>query len=329
MNKFEEVVSNISGNHVYIQTHNFPDPDAIASAYGLQMLLRTKNIDSTICYKGQIDKGNTIKMVNSLNISIANLEELEDLHDNDEVILIDAQKGNANIIDMTGNEIICIDHHPTYEKIEYVYSDIRPEVGACASIIASYYYDNNIIPDGNVATALMYGIKIDTDNMTRGVSELDLEMFYKLYRLSDNNLLNSLDLSKIQFTDLQAYASAINTMKIYDNISFANTGLDCPEALIATISDFVLALDEVNLSVVYSIKRDGIKLSVRSDFRKYNAGNITNVALSGIGNGGGHETMAGGFVPFDNGPKELLIAKIQERFVDTINDMYGKQLSNA
>ena len=39
MNRFEEIVRNIKGDMVYIQTHNFPDPDAIASAFGLSKLL--------------------------------------------------------------------------------------------------------------------------------------------------------------------------------------------------------------------------------------------------------------------------------------------------
>ena len=41
---------------VYIQTHNFPDPDAIASAFGLQKLLKHYGVDSTLCYAGRIDK---------------------------------------------------------------------------------------------------------------------------------------------------------------------------------------------------------------------------------------------------------------------------------
>ena len=39
MTKLDELVTQINREHVYIQTHNFPDPDAIASAFGLQELL--------------------------------------------------------------------------------------------------------------------------------------------------------------------------------------------------------------------------------------------------------------------------------------------------
>ena len=39
MTNFEQLFEAVNREHVYIQTHNFPDPDAIASAYGLQRLL--------------------------------------------------------------------------------------------------------------------------------------------------------------------------------------------------------------------------------------------------------------------------------------------------
>ena len=42
MNCLEEVIASISTERVFIQTHNFPDPDAIACAYGLSELLKAK-----------------------------------------------------------------------------------------------------------------------------------------------------------------------------------------------------------------------------------------------------------------------------------------------
>lgn len=53
MTKLEELLKQINRKHVYIQTHNFPDPDAIASALGIQELLKHNGISSTICYKGK------------------------------------------------------------------------------------------------------------------------------------------------------------------------------------------------------------------------------------------------------------------------------------
>ena len=71
-----------------------------------------------------------------MEIELLNVEDLSTiLTDEDEVILVDAQKGNSNIVDITGDEIICIDHHPENEKFPYRFKDIRPKVGACATIV--------------------------------------------------------------------------------------------------------------------------------------------------------------------------------------------------
>lgn len=324
MNNFEKLLDVINDKHVYIQTHNFPDPDAISSAMGLKILLATRGIDATICYKGKIDRHSTMRMTEILHIPVVNLEEISDLKETDEVILVDSQKGNANIIDMVGDEIACIDHHPTFEEIEYRFSDIRPDVGACASIIASYFFENNVPIDKNTATALVFGLRVDTANLSRGVSRLDLDMFYKLYELCDKNVINSLEHNTIHCDELQAYANAINSIKVYDDISFANTGRECPETLIATVSDFMLSLVEVKFSIVYSIRKDGIKFSIRNERPELDAGKISYEALKGLGSGGGHATMAGGFVPFkgmtdcDNAKINILLDTIEQSFLDSI-----------
>lgn len=319
MTKLDKLLQKINKDHVYIQTHNFPDPDAIASAYGLQRLLSHRGIRSTICYKGKIDRYSTEKLRELMKIEFLNVEDLEAvLKDDDEVILVDAQKGNSNIINITGDEIICIDHHPYNDKYQYRFADIRPEVGACATMIAQYFFENDVPMDEKIATALTYGIRIDTNNLERGISKLDMEMIYRMYDLCDYEIIHMLENSTLCFEDLVAYSKAISSIEVYDNVSFADTGEDCP--VIANISDFMLALKEVSFSVVYSRKDGGIKLSVRSEKSSLDAGKIIGKALEGIGNGGGHASMAGGFIPFEGSEQQevVLMDAVKERFVSVI-----------
>lgn len=317
MTMLDRIMDTIKGKRIYIQTHNFPDPDAVASAFGLQQLLKLRGVEALICYKGKIDRSGLMQMIERLHIELFNIEDIYGMSEADEVILVDSQKGNSNILDIPGTEIICIDHHPTFEKVTYNLCDIRPEVGACASMIAEYYVENEIEMSQNVATALLFGIKIDTANLSRGVSNLDLDMFYHVYHMARPELMDLFELNELQFSDLHAYAHAISSIQVYENVSFANTGDNCPEALIASISDFMLALSEVDFSVVYTLKPDGIKLSVRNSIPGMDAGKVTNQALVGLGNGGGHASMAGGFVSFENNEpdKEILISCIEERFL--------------
>lgn len=192
MTKLEELLSIITKDLVYIQMHNYPDQDALASAYGLQVLLEVKGIKSTICYDGQIDKYNTLKMIELLHIDIYNNKEFT-MEEEDEIILVDGQMGNVNMVNFIGKKVACIDHHPKQEVLEYRFYDIRSEIGACASLIAEYFVDNKIEISMEIATALCYGIKMDTANLSRSGIDLDIDMFCLLYKKADKDILFGFD----------------------------------------------------------------------------------------------------------------------------------------
>lgn len=315
--KLKQLLSAITHKHVYIQTHDFPDPDAIASAYGLQRLLKHCGIETTVCYQGRIERFNTNYIMQKLNIHFSELVKMGDaIQPDDEIILVDSQKYNANIENTLGVEIAAIDHHPTFYQAEYRFADIRPEVGSCAAIIASYFFENNIPMDNKTAMALTFGIRTDTAKLSRGVSQLDLDMLCKLFPYCNSEIIYYVENSELEFKDLDAYAKAIESIEFYDDDTvFASAGEDCQEALIALVSDFILGLIGVNFSVVYGLRSDGIKLSVRCS-SGLDAGAITSAALVGIGDGGGHQVMAGGFVPFagDSWEQGLLIEQIKTGF---------------
>lgn len=68
MGNLKELIALCEGHKIYIQTHNFPDPDAIASAFGLQKLLKHYGIGSELCYDGRIDKLSASKMLDTFGI---------------------------------------------------------------------------------------------------------------------------------------------------------------------------------------------------------------------------------------------------------------------
>ncbi|MBQ9767120.1 MAG: DHH family phosphoesterase [Lachnospiraceae bacterium] len=287
----------ITKSKVYIQMHNYPDQDAIASAFGLQEILRYKGYESVICYQGEIDKVNTIAMVENLEIEMYDVDDLS-LSEEDEIILVDGQKGNTNLQELIADEIACIDHHPKQDTDSYRFYDIR-KVGACATIIAEYFVENEIPISEKVATALVYGIKMDTSNLMRQTTVSDVDMFCYMYKKASMELLRLFESNSLVLDDLTAYRKALENLKIYGHhIGIANVGPNCSEAMMGTLSDFIMSLGEVEFSVVYSYRAGGLKLSLRSERSTTDAGAIVRRALSGYpGGGGGHAEMAGGFVP--------------------------------
>jgi nanoRNase/pAp phosphatase (c-di-AMP/oligoRNAs hydrolase) len=239
-------------------------------------------------------------MIEILHIEMLNINDISDMNESDCIIVVDAQSANSNVSECKGTVVACIDHHPTFIKMKYLFRDIRL-VGACSSIIAHWFKSEGINISSDLATALIYGIKIDTDELVRGVKELDIDMYCMLYKIADIELINSLSMNRLTFSDLKAYGAAIQNIFINNSIGFAEIPFDCPDALIAMVSDFILDVDVVSVSVVYAKRKDGLKFSVRSKIPKIiNAGKIIQKSLEGVGNGGGHPTMAGGFMPSES-----------------------------
>jgi nanoRNase/pAp phosphatase (c-di-AMP/oligoRNAs hydrolase) len=289
-------------DEVFIQPHNVPDPDALASCAGMRHLLGLKGIKAAIVYDRRIEKADSIGMLGCFGIEAGLASGASTLGAEDWALLVDGQKGGGNLTDLPTDEVACIDHHER-GGAAYRFEDIRPEVGACSSIVAEYYFENGIEPPRRIATALMFGIMKDTDSLTRGVSQLDVEMFYRLYRYADLSLIKSLNGAQLTKADLDSYAEAFSSVEVYGGIGFMR--LDSPDdSLLGAASDIVLSLDSVQVVVAYSVREAGVKLSVRSEEGRVKANALAKFALEGHGFGGGHDHMAGGFLPADRLPAD-------------------------
>lgn len=281
---------------VFVQPHDVPDPDAIASAFGLRHLLSRFNIDSRVIYGREYEKIDAQRMVELLGIDLSLASDVTSIDTEDWLVIVDGQKGNANIVDLRCVEVAAIDHHELRMDASYRFSDIRPDVGSCSSIIADYYFEAGETPPRLVATALMYGIFVDTDNLTRSVSELDARMFYRLHEHVDADLIRRLRCSQITRSDLAVYAEAFRTVEIYGKLGFLRL-TDADDSLVGSANDILLSLDEVDVSIAFSVRIDGVKLSVRSIVDAVRADDLARAVVDGMGFGGGHVHMAGGFIP--------------------------------
>lgn len=313
--ELSQLLELLNGHRVFIQTHNFPDPDAIASAFGLQELLKRYGIKTTICYHGTDVRSATASMITLLGIEMFSDRDIG-MSAEDYIITVDAQKGNSNILDLAGNEVACIDHHPTFCEAEsYRFMDVRI-VGSCATIIADYYRANGVEMPERVATALLYGLKMDTKDFTRSVTQMDIDVFSYLFRLADNKMIRHFQTNVLQYDELEAFADSMHSIEIYNGIAFVFLDFTCADAFVATVSDFILDLDAVVFVVVYSRRANGFKFSVRSELDELDSGDITSKALKDCGSGGGHRTMAGGYAD------EVKLLEMSVDFRKTIQNLF-------
>lgn len=311
--ELNKVLKSISEHKkIYIQPHDIPDPDAIASSFGLKKFLDVLGIESEIIYVDSIEKANSRTMLEIFGISMNLKEKSYELHEDDLIILVDTQMGHSNVTNLKGHNVGVIDHHRFMGDSDYTFMDIRPDFGACSTIIASYFKEMAIEPEQNVATALLYAIMTDTDNLVRSSNMMDLEMFYWLYKKSNLDQIKHLRMNEIGLADLEAYTRALQNIEIYGTTCFVDIG-DCNDSLLGTISDMVFTIEHVDTIISYAKREDGIKLSIRSGDKNIKAYDLVNFIIDNRGAGGGHDEMAGGFI--DSEQVGLLLNKNFDTYV--------------
>lgn len=280
---------------LYIQTHNFPDHDAVASAFALQQLFRNQGIDSSLVYEGTIERDSLKKMIDVLGIEIKHISSYS-MREEDQIIIVDGCKWNKNVTDLVGDEIGVIDHHRVSHPDDVPFVDIRSDWGSCSTIIFSYYEELKLEIPNEVATALLIGIDMDTQLLTRHVHSHDIHAYALLYQLADTSRVNSVLRNYIQLKDLNFYKEAIERLKLHKTFAYCYFPGGCNQNLLGILGDFFLALQEVEFVVLVAHNGDVINFSVRNENESWSASRIIQKVLKGRGFGGGHIEMAGGII---------------------------------
>lgn len=309
MKGIQELISHIDPvREVAIQAHDFPDHDAVGTAYALSRLLASNQIETKLCYGGEIQSASLTEMIRILEIPIMACHEAE-LADDAQIIIVDGFVGNTNIRGVPGEVIGVIDHHVPPTEPNCKYYDIRPHFGACSTILYEYYKISNNEMEANVATGLLIGVMMDTAFMTRGVAPVDLEAFSSLFFSGDWQTGSRLLKNSLSLADLSVFREAINACIVADDFCFVPVTKECTQEVMALVADFFLGLREIHFVVVLEPEREEYRISVRSEDNARPTDVIIKKALQGMGSGGGHVYMGGGSIPRDLFPGDEVLRK--------------------
>lgn len=295
---------------VLIQTHDFPDHDALGAAYALCELLLRKNFTCSITYGGAIQSISLAEMISRLEIPLISLANaIEDA--SWQTIMVDGSAAAGTVKESGGTLLGIIDHHPQRKKTDCPFLDIRTNVGACSSIVWSYWKETGETPDKTTATALLAGIQLDTNFLSRKVSVTDLEAHYCLFFQGDPNLARDIVNTSLSVDQLADIGKAFRTVKIKGYVLLAEVHGNYVAELLSVLADFLLRLREITFAAVIEVKGEEYHLSARSRDKYIDAGHVVRKILTGIGSGGGHPHMAGGSIPKDSYPgAETLLEKM-------------------
>lgn len=329
--KLERLRELVRGKRTLLaQTHDYPDPDAIASALGLTWLLEElEGIETTIGYGGIIGRAENRAMIKSLGIKLRKVSP-SDFKKNELVALLDTQPGVGNHslpADLMPN--IVFDHHfeRELEGPEPEYFDVGGEYGATSTKVLEIIWASGLTPPTHIATALFYGVKTDTLGLGRVVSPADVTAYLYLFPLADKFLLAEIENPQVPLDYFRVFYTAILRGKIYGNMVVADLGEIYTPDLCAEVADRLLQVEGIRHALSLGWYEDALFLSLRTRSRNKNAGRILHsIVCCGaktLGTAGGHGPMAGARVPVD-GRSQRTKADLRRTIVQAILEAFGQ-----
>ena len=309
-----------------VLTHTNPDPDSIASAFGLLRLAQgVLGIEGDFGISGRIMRAENREMVQQLCIPKTPIQQL-DLGDFDVAAVVDAQPGFGHTL--VPEEVpvqVVVDHHQADEScagngIPFV--DIRLDLGATSSIVTQYLRDAGVEPDSDLATALAYGIRTDTADLSRNVSPLDKSSYEYLLPRIDRVKLAAITNPRLPEDYFSALKQALSNVRIYDHVAVSSLDKTTSPEMVAEVADMLLRHEGVSEVFVGGMVGTTYHISVRTEVGGRSAWRFLRDVLKDDGTYGGHGAVAGGSIELpDNTPRTL--ARLERRLVRAIRRSCG------
>ena len=324
---------------IVVQVHHNPDADAIASGFALCRYLERNGKKPRFIYAGEreISKPNMLIMLNKLGIQVSHVKNLNENGTLPQLLItVDCFYGEGNVGSFAAENVIVIDHHRLPKgKTVPEHSAIKENYGSCAAVIYELFkevgFDLNA--EQNIATALYYGLYMDTIGLSEISEPMDRELrdaanYDKaLIRLLMNTNLTEEELSIIgkALSACKYYPHPDNSVVSYDNSlpkqhSAYTIADNCDPNLLGIISDTLIQVDMVSDCVVCCPYHTGYKISVRTCTDSVKAPDLAAFITYGYGGGGGHDNKAGGCIDYQSSlPKEIM-----PFIADRIRDFFTK-----
>lgn len=267
---FEQMLEAHRNESHVIVLQDFPDPDALSSAWVYKLIADQFEIQTDIVYAGTLSHQENIALVRLTSLPVSRWQSQKgvdrDLDKYQGCVLIDNQGTTSQILpilqEATIPVIAVIDHHSQQDNINAEFVDIRSNTRATATIMTQYIQagllqlDTSIAEHVNCATALMHGLRSDTNCLLQAQEE-DFQAAAYISRFMDSQLLNTILRSNRSKQVMEVIDRSLRNRTVHNSFTLAGVGYlryDDRDA-IPQAADFLVTEENVHTAVVYGIIR--------------------------------------------------------------------------
>ncbi|HAM36294.1 MAG TPA: hypothetical protein DEB40_09370, partial [Elusimicrobia bacterium] len=280
-----------------ILTHDYPDPDSLASAWVLGFLASAVGkVRCRIAYGGIIGRRENRLMADRLNIPARPLRRGE-ISEAEHVALVDTQPPfRNNRFPPRRRPLLIIDHHPRHADTSAELALIDEGVGATTTILAEALLISGLKVPRRLATAIVYGIGSETQNLGRESTVRDLTVYQSFWPRANVKTLWTISYPRRQAGYFADLARGLLGASSCHRLVVTHLGnLTAPER-VAQIADFLMTYERCHWALVTGRYAGRLHISLRTDDPSGGAGRLLKRLLWGGNRGGGHSMIAGGSI---------------------------------
>ena len=301
-----------------------PDPDSIAAAMALRRLANAvAGLKCSITHGGTVGRGENRALVHYLDLNMLQLSQVK-FEQYDIIAMVDTQPGTGNN-SLPQNTVpqMVFDHHPfrrTTRLCEFY--DVRREYGATSTILLEYFQQAGLVPDAPLATALLYAIRSDTQDLGREATQADIRAIELLFPIANERMLSEIQRGSVPKVYFQMRSEALQNARIYEQSIVTHIGqVDNPD-MIGEVADLLLREDNTNWTLCSGFYENRLLLSIRTSVEQNRADRVIKSIVARKGTGGGHLTYAGGQIPLKRNTeseKRHLKKHIEKKFLRAVS----------
>ncbi len=259
--ELEEVLQRYHGKRLIIFIKGFPDPDSIASALAHQHICKALGVDTEIVHFEDLSHHENKALVKTLEIEMTKWSVNLDLVDYDGYCCVDTPSGDLPVpVPENCPLVSLVDHHKTSGSVVAEFVDIRETAGSTSAIYCEYLAEGSATIGGRdtdsvtLGTALMYGIRSDTDDFLTA-RPIDFQASSFLEPHVDREVLAVISRQSISSKSMDILQVALDRKVIKGTYCFAGVGFVREEDRdgVSEAADYLLRREGVDTVLVYGI----------------------------------------------------------------------------
>jgi nanoRNase/pAp phosphatase (c-di-AMP/oligoRNAs hydrolase) len=284
---------------VWIFTHDYPDPDALASAGAMHLLLEKRfGKHSHIVFTGATERAENRELMRHFRFRTTPTERMRAGRRRlTAAMFVDCQPWAGNIIvPAAARPVAVFDHHPLKRRArtEGLFLDIRPALGATASMLWEYLHACDLAPPSWLATCLCYAIQTETTDFTRSWTALDRQAYLALLARADLKMLGRIRNPPLPQRYFSIMQEAIARSRLYGRIAWSHVDAVPNPEVVAEIADRLVRLERITWSFCTGRMENQLLVSLRSTRRDARCDRVLKAVMKDDARSGGHDRMAAG-----------------------------------